>query len=174
MLYVCSYCTSALDVSVSYLFRYALFLPPNFIFLCPPLFLYPFPCLLFPLLLCQFSALFILQFSLLYFSDRGFLIRLETSKDSDRGKEKDKDKEKDKEREKDKYMDTSNPSVSYSHSALPVSSEAISLFRFLLRTDDWKALVEQTLLRPILDMTDRIRTFQVRTYAFHHFTCLSS
>jgi hypothetical protein len=148
------------------------------IFLCPLLFLFPY--LLHSLLLCLFSALFVLQFSLLHFSDRGFLIRLETSNDSNRGKEKekekdkekdkDKEKEKDKERDKDKYKDTSNPSVSYSHSALPVSSEAISLFRFLLRTDDWKALVEQTLLRPLLDMTDRIRTFQVRTYAFHHFT----
>ena len=119
------------------------------------------------------SALFILQFSLQYYSDQGFLIRLESSEDSDRGKdkdkEKDKEKDKDKERDKDKNEDTSNPSVSYSHSALPVSSEAISLFRFLLRTDDWKALVEQTLLRPLLDMTDRISTFQVCTYRFDHF-----
>lgn len=141
--------------------------------------LFPFVSLLFffPSSLHHFSALLILQLSLLYFSDRGFLIRLESSKDSDRGKDKDKDKDKekdkDKDKDRDKYKDLSNPSVFYSHSALPVSSEAISLFRFLLRTDDWKALVEQTLLRPLLDMTDRIRTFQVCTYKFHHFVDLS-
>ena len=95
-------------------------------------------------------------------SDGGFLIRLESLKDSNRVKEKDKEKEKEK--DKEKHKDSSNPSVSYSHSALPVSSEAISLFRFLLRTEDWKALVEQTLLRPLIDMTNRIRAFQVSSY----------
>ena len=57
--------------------------------------------------------------------------------------------------------------MSYSHSALPVSSEAVSLFRFLLRTEDWKALVEQTLLRPLVDMTERILTFQVSAYIIY-------
>ena len=97
----------------------------------------------------------------LHHSDQGFLIRLEGAKDSETGKEKDKDKDK----------DNTNPSVSYSHSALPVSSEAVSLFRFLLRTEDWKALVEQTLLRPLVDMTERIRTFQVSTYISYITLC---
>ena len=141
---ICSHCTSLLFDSI-----YRLLLPfPRFPFF-------------------ESYFLFFIHSSIyLNHSDRGFLIRLECSKDGERGKDKDKEKEKDKDKDKDKdkEKDSNNPSVSYSHSALPVSSEAISLFRFLLRIEDWRAVVEQTLLRPLVDMTERIRTFQVSTY----------
>jgi hypothetical protein len=78
------------------------------------------------------------------------LIRLDAQKDNDR--------EREKEKEKDTKED---PSAIYSQSALCVSSEAVSLFRFLLKTEEWKEVVEEELFRAIQRLTLRIASTEV-------------
>ena len=80
-------------------------------------------------------------------SDRGFLIRLSRPKEKDREKEL-RDKERESSRE--------GHSISYSHSALTVSSEAVSLFRFLLKTEEWRSVVEEELMRALQRVTCRV------------------
>ena len=87
-------------------------------------------------------------------SDSGFLIRLSRPKEKDREKEM-RDKERESSRE--------GHSISYSHSALTVSSEAVSLFRFLLKTEEWRSVVEEELMRALQRITCRVTEHKVGT-----------
>ena len=67
-------------------------------------------------------------------------------------------------RKKDKERESLDPAVLYSQAALPIASEAIGLFRFLLSSTGWCNIVEQELLRPLVQMSQKLEENTVRKY----------
>ena len=67
-------------------------------------------------------------------------------------------------RKKDKDRESLDPAVLYSQAALPIASEAIGLFRFLLSSSGWRDIVEQELLRPLVQMSQKLEENTVRKY----------
>ena len=76
----------------------------------------------------------------------------ETSRENSREREREREKDKDKEKEKesDEY------SISYSASAAVISAESVSLFRFLLKSPEWKNITEEELIRPLVLMSQKL------------------
>ena len=76
----------------------------------------------------------------------------ETSRENSREREREREKDKDKEKEKesDEY------SISYSASAAVISAESVSLFRFLLKSPEWKNITEEELMRPLVLMSQKL------------------
>ena len=74
----------------------------------------------------------------------------ESSRENSREREREKDKDKGKEKESDEY------SISYSASAAVISAESVSLFRFLLKSPEWKNITEEELIRPLVLMSQKL------------------
>ena len=74
----------------------------------------------------------------------------ESSRENSREREREKDKDKGKEKESDEY------SISYSASAAVISAESVSLFRFLLKSPEWKNVTEEELMRPLVLMSQKL------------------
>ena len=65
-------------------------------------------------------------------------------------------------KKKEKDRESIDPAILYSQAALPIASEAIGLFRFLLSSTGWCDIVEQELLRPLVLMSQKLENNTVR------------
>jgi hypothetical protein len=55
-----------------------------------------------------------------------------------------------------------DPSGAYAQGGVPVASEAVSLFRYLLKAPAWKNIVEEELMKPLIKVTEKASSLLVR------------
>ena len=72
-------------------------------------------------------------------------------------------------KKKEREKEILDPAFLYSQAALPITSETVGLFRFLMMSTEWCDIVEEELLRPLILMSDKLVENSVRNKFFSNY-----